>query len=1115
MSIPRFGVTKPVPVNLLMSAFIVAGVYSGLTLKREFFPDITPESANVTLPYPGATPTEVEESLAIKVEDKLADLDEVERLTTTIAEGGGGIIVEFHEDIDDVNEAVDEVQSAIDLLMDLPDEAEEIQVAAMEPMMPVIMLTLYGDVDEELLKRGIRHIRDELETLPGMGDITISGTRDYEIRVDVAEETLLEYGLSLPQISDAIQRWMTDLPGGSVRTGVGNVNVRTMGVEERSDTIREIVVRANTDGSSLRVGDIADVREYYVDEQLETRFTTKDLSGPSATLTVFRVGDKDAVKIAEMVRAYARGRQVAAGYEGVAFEHRPVDRLLSILSAMNAMGMEMRNKPAPKPWKTNRLKAYELGFKSASPLPTGCRLATHSDLARFIEGRLDLLLRNAKWGAILVFATLLMFLNWRVALWVGVGLATAICGTLLIMSMVGISLNLLTMFGLIIVLGLLVDDAIVVAENVQARHDRNEPSLVAAIKGTEQVFWPVVATVLTSIVAFMPLTFVEGQIGDMLGALPMVVSCALAMSLVESLLILPSHMGHSLVHRDKLKPSRIGDFLRKAESRRDRIIFDRIVPAYLWLLRHLLNYRYVSVAVAIATVTISVGMLYGERLPFVFLPDNDSETIVIDVRMPIGTPIEETRAAVRQIEDAARAQSAEVITVSALIGDKRNLDTNLSAVSGAHVAQMFVELYPVELRDIESSEVIDRMRTVADRIPGLDTISFSEISGGPSGADISIMVKGHDMDVVMTAVARLEAKLGEFEGVTGITNNNYEGQREVQISLKPGAAALGFNVSDVARQVRGALFGLDAHVFAAEREDIDVRVRLDEQSRESLYAVENLHIIGPNGRRVPLSEIATLIEGTSYSTINRVDRRRAVTVTADTITGLSPESIMPQIQPEMDAIEAAYPEIDLELAGRQRQMAKAFRSLPIGFLAAMILIYVLLAWLFSSYSQPLAVMLAIPFSLIGVVWGHWIMGYEVTFLSLIGFVAVSGIVVNDSLILVQFYNAKRADGLGLVDGLIEAGRHRLRPIFLTTITTVLGLTPLMLEQSFQARFLIPMAISIAFGLMSATVLILMVLPCFIVIVDDIKRASHFLWYGRPRDSEADGTATVPELGLDA
>jgi len=1086
MSLPRFGVTKPVPVNLLMSAIIASGVYAGLTLKREFFPDVTPEAANVSLPYPGATPEEVEESLAIKVEDKLADLDEVERLQTTLAEGGGGILVEFADNVTNVDKAVDEVERAIDLLMDLPEEAEEIQVTAMEPRMPVIMLTLFGQADEEVLKRGIRRIRDELKALPNMGDLLISGTRDYEIRVDVNDETLVKHRLSLPAIADAIRSWMTDLPGGSVRTGVGNINVRTLGIEESSSAIRDIVIRAETDGSVLRLGDIATVREYFVDEQIETRFGTREHSGRSATLTVFRVGDQDAVQIAEMVRAYARGKL------GQPLERSPLNLLLN---------------------PTTR-QAYEAGRRSPDPLPSGTRLATHSDLARFIEGRLDLLMRNARWGAVLVFATLLLFLNWRVALWVGMGLITAICGTLLIMSWAGVSLNLLTMFGLIIVLGLLVDDAIVVAENIQARHDRAEPSLVAAIRGTEEVFWPVVVTVLTTIVAFLPLTFIKGTIGDLLAALPIVVTCALAMSLVESVLILPSHMGHSLVKRDKARPSRLGEVLRRCEAWRDRIIFQRIVPAYGWLIARSLKYRYISVSTALATVLVSVGMFVGGHITFNFLPSSDSETIVIDVRMPIGTSLEETSVVARAIEQAARDQ-VEIVSVSTLIGDKRDLETNLSAVSGAHVAQLFVELSPVEQRDRESSQVIDSIRRRAAALPGVESVAFTEIAGGPADADISVIVKGENEEFVDEAVMRIEHQLAEFEGVYGIANDNYEGQREVQIALKPGAAALGFTVSDVARQVRGALFGLDPHVFAADREDIDVRVRLDERSRRNLYTIENMLLISPSGRRVPLSEIAELREGTNYATINRIDRRRAVTVTADTVTELSPETIIPQLQPLLEQIPIDYPGIDVELAGRQRQLEKAFASLPIGFAAAMVMIYVLLAWLFSNYTQPLAVMLAIPFSVIGVIWGHWIMDYEMTFLSLIGFVAVSGIVVNDSLILVDFYNAKRADGLSLVDGLIEAGRQRLRPIFLTTITTVLGLTPLMLEQSFQAKFLIPMAISISFGLMSATALILLVLPCFLVVVDDLKAVAHFLWHGRTRPAELARVVSSPlEVGME-
>ncbi|MCP3905804.1 MAG: efflux RND transporter permease subunit [Planctomycetes bacterium] len=1096
MSLPRFGVTNPVPVNLLMGALIIAGIAAAAKMTREFFPETTPESASVTLPYPGATPDEIEETLARKVEDAIADLDEVDRLTTTLSEGGGGIFVEFRDGVTDVQAATDEVERAIDALTDLPDDAERIQVTEFEPRLPAISVSVFGDVEEELLKRAIMTVRDDLRSLDGMGEVVRSGVRDYEIRVDVSSDALLEHRLSLSQMSDTIRAWMTDVPGGTVRTRVGNINVRTLGVEERAGAIRDIVIKATPDGQVLRVGDVAQVRETFVDVQVHTRFLTRDAGGSSASLTVYKTGDQDTVAIAEMVRAYVRGRRYAAGNDSATFEYRLADRLFEVMNGTS----DGSGKGSADALRTQRRVAYDLGLRSAEPLPAGCDIATSSDLARFIEGRLDLLIRNARYGAVLVFATLLLFLNWRTAWWVGVGLLTALCGTLLFMSVAGVTLNLLTMFGLIVVLGLLVDDAIVVAENIQARHDRNEPAATAAIGGTEQVFWPVVATILTSIVAFLPLTFVTGQIGDLLGALPWVVTCALIMSLIESVLILPSHMAHSLRHRDRAHAGREPSVFEKFEAWRDRMIFERLVPAYAWLLGWALRFRYVSLCFALLTLIASLGMVAGGRLQFTFIPASDSETVIADIRMPIGTSIDETTRIVSRVE-AAAAQQPEMKSISTLLGVRAAVDDLAGVVSsglGTHLGQLFIELTPVEQRDRESTVVTAAIRAAAGRLDGIESLEFTEVQGGPGGRDISVDVSGEndaEVDVVVREVKRLVASM---EGVVDVSDDRAVGQREVQISLEPGAAALGFTVADVARQVRGALFGLEPHVFSAKREDIDVRVRLDEDARRSLDAIERMWVVGPGGRRVPLQEIATLREGSSYNTIRRVDRQRVVTVSADTAPELSPETIVGELKPSLMKLQEQYPTVGIELSGRQRQLRKAFESLPVGFLAALIMIYLILAWLFSSYVQPLAVMLAIPFGMIGVIWGHLTMGYDLTFLSLIGFVALSGIVVNDSLILVQFFNERIASGDELRAALVAAGRQRLRPIMLTTITTVLGLTPLMLEQSFQAKFLIPMAISISFGLMSATVLILLVLPCIMVIVDDLKAAGHYLWFGRRR-----------------
>ncbi|MEE9129170.1 MAG: efflux RND transporter permease subunit [Phycisphaerales bacterium] len=1104
MSIPRFGMTRPVPVNLLMAAILIGGVASAITLTREFFPDTTPDSALVTLPYPGASPAEVEEGMARKVEDALADLDEVERLTTTLAEGGGGITVEFRSDLDDVDKAVDEVERAIDTLRDLPDEAEQIDVHEFEPRMPTIMVTLFGDAEEEALKRAIRHIRDDLNSLRGMGQIVMSGVRDYEIRIDVSPAALLEHRLSLPQVADQIRLWMVDVPGGSVRTGVGDISVRTMGVPEQAQEIRQIVVKASPQGQVLRVGDIADVREYYVDEQLITRFNGRS----SVSLTVYKTGDQDAVKIAQMARAYVAGVRFAAGQSDSTFETQLNDRVLGVLNSFTADSSS--SNPAAERFKTNRRSAYELGLRSPNLIPAGCDVQTHSDLARFIEGRLDLLVRNARWGALLVFATLLLFLNWRVALWVGLGLVIALSGALIVMQIVGITLNLLTMFGMIVVLGLLVDDAIVVAENIQARYDRQEPALVAAIKGAEQVFWPVVATVLTSIVAFLPLRFIQGQIGDLIGALPVVVSCALAFSLVEAVLILPSHMGHSLLRRDRTRPGRFAQRIRRFEVARDHLIMDRIVPSYARLLAFLLRYRYATLAAALAALIASVGMVAGGRAEFTFIGESDSETIIIDLRMPVGTAIERTDQVVQGIEAAARAEP-EVKSVSTLIGASVDLDTGRDSGAGGHLAQLFVELTAIDddQRERESSEVIASIRNGIGVINDVERLRFIEIQGGFSGPDITIIVTGPDEADLQEAVAAVRSLLGHYKGVYDIADDNARGQREVQVNLKPGAAPLGLTVADVAAQVRGALYGLEPHVYSDQREDIKVRVRLAEKSRRSLYAIENMYIITPDGGRVPLAEVAEVIEATSHSVIHRVNRNRAVTIIADTAPDVPAEPILAALQPDFDRLQVEFPGLGIELGGTQRQMTKAFSTLPIGFAAASVLIYIILAWLFGSYLQPLAVMLAIPFSIIGVIWGHLLLGYQITFLSLIGFVALSGVVVNDSLILVDFYNTRRKEGLNLREALIDAGRHRLRPIFLTTITTILGLTPLMLETSFQAHFLIPMAVSISAGLMSATVLILVVLPCILVIIDDFKAVAFYLWHGQPRPES--GPVEVPSL----
>lgn len=1045
-----------------MFAAILFGIYSAYTIRREFFPETDSDTALISIVYPGATPEEIEESIIHKVEDAVADMDEVRRIRTSINEGVASVSVEFDDGVN-VDDAMDKLERVIDALEDLPEDSERLQIIELVPNMPVINLNLWGDTDEEELKRAIRGIRSDLQSLPGMGSMLESGVRGYEIRVNVDAQALLEHGISLPQVAAAVDSWMAEIPSGTLKTVDGNISVRAMGVSKRADEISEIVLLAQEDGAMLRLGEVAEITEDYVDSDVYQRF-----NGASAVgLTIFREGDQDAIEISSMVKAYVAGRR-----------HEPFSG--------DVLAQALAN---------DEYMAWELGTNNPDALPGS--LTTSTDLARFIEGRLDLLTRNAFQGAILVFIALFLVLNVRTASWVMVGLFASICGTLAIMYFLGVTLNLLTMFGLLVTLGMLTDDAIVVAENVQAHSDDGEEPTTAAIRGGNEVLWPVLATVTTTVVAFLPLLFVKGQIGDLMGALPWVVFCALLASYIESVLILPSHMAHSLKRRAKTTSSRISKLLKRWYGWRDRVVIGGVVNVYERITRLALKYRYITTSFALALLIASMGLVSGGRVPFEFLPVNDAENLMVEIRMPTGTSVDKTREFVERIERAARAQP-ELSAISSTVGSRFNMESGTSAGRSSNSAQMFLELFPIEERDRSSGEFLDAVRLELGDVSEADDVTFSVLDGGPGRQDITIEVSGVDRESMLEAVVSVKELLGIYEGIHGIADDDVEGQREVRVHLRPGAAALGLTVADIALQLRGALFGIEAHVFSQDREDIDVRVRLAKDSRSKLQDLEQMWVITPGGRSVPLSEVADLEEATGYSSLRRIDRRRAITVTASTDVATSPEEVYREMIVPLEDIAESHPGVQIRAGGRQADVYDAFSTLPIAFTAAILMIYVILAWLFASYLQPFAVMLAIPFGLIGVIWGHLILGFDITFLSLIGVVALAGVVVNNSLILIDLFNRLRANGESLADALVHAGRRRLRPILLTTATTVLGLSPLMFEQSFQAQFLIPMAISITAGLISSTVLTLVVLPSIIVILDDVKACFHWLWFGEAR-----------------
>lgn len=1090
MSLAAFGVKNPVVANLVMFTIIGAGVIFGLTLVREFFPETRPNLVAISAPYPGAAPDEVEDALTIKIEDAVEDLSEVEEITSTVSEGGTSIMVEFADGVD-IDKAVNDVQREVDALQDLPDAADRIIVAKMEPNLPAISLSIFGDADERDLKDAAREIRGDLRTLPGMGDISLGGVRNDEVSVEIRPEALIEYGLSLPVIADRIREAMIELPGGSVRTATSNISLRSVGVEEKADAIRGIVLTAS-DGRAVRLEEVATVRNGFADTPLISRLNGK----PSANMTVFKKGKQDIVKIAEMVKAYTAGRK------GEEIELTVFEKLRSLVA-----------RPGSDAPLSNRHQAYLLGVERSSTALPG-ELTTTTDLARFVVGRMDLLIRNAFWGGVLVFATLVLLLNRRVSFWVAMGLIVSLLGTLAVMKFAGITLNLLSMFGLIVVIGILVDDAIVVAENITSRHEKGEPALSAAVTGTKQVGWPVVATVITTICAFLPLALIEGTIGDMLGVMPVIVGCALMVSLIESLFILPCHMGHSLKHADKVhREHKEGPLTRledKLDRYRDNIFTKGIAPAYVRGLRVMLKARYTTVAVAIAIVIGSMGLIAGGQLEFIFLESDDAETVTIELQMPVGTSLAETDRVARRLEEAV-LQQEEVRSFFSVVGTIQSMMGDGPASSGTNQAQLILELEPVEFRTRTSEQVIQSIRDATGELSGVKSLRLSGVSGGPEGVALSFtLTGGADQETLDRAGREVMDLMASYQGVVDIATDSEAGQRELRFTLREGARELGFTRASLGRQIQGMVFGLEAFTFAGIREDVDVRVMMPERVRRSLAAIEGQFVMTPDGRAVPLGEVAEITESESYATIRRLDGERSVTVSADVNRAIAnPDEIASDLQARFGEIEAKYADVEIVARGRQKDMADSFRTLPVGFLVASGLIYVTLAWLFKSYTQPLVVMSAIPFATIGMIWGHLLLGYSMTFLSLIGFVALSGIVVNDSLIFMEFFNEQRREhGRSVYESALEAGRSRVRAILLTTITTVLGLLPLMLEQSFQARFLIPMAITIAFGLISATGIILIVLPCLLMILDDIKVTTHRLWTGQSHAKSQTKTSPV-------
>ncbi|MFH1843172.1 MAG: efflux RND transporter permease subunit [bacterium] len=1042
----RWFSTNHVAANLLMLFIMAAGLMTAVSIKQEVFPEVSLDLISVRVPYLGASPAEVEEGVCIKVEEQIQSIDGIKKITSTANEGMGVVLAEL-EITAEPQEVLDDIKAEVDRIITFPLETEKPIVSLIEPRRQVMDVVVYGEVSERSLKTLADNIRDDLTALPEITQADVVGTRPFEISIEVSEAMLRRYGLGLGQVTQAVRMNSLDMPGGSVKTAAGEILVRTKGQRYTGEEFARIVVITRSDGTQVTLDQIATVRDGFADVDVRSRFDGQ----PAAVVSVFRVGDEGVLRVANAVKRYVETK-------------RP-------------------------------------------DLPAGIQIATWQDSSAIYRGRMNLLLKNGAFGLVLVFFCLALFLQMRLAFWVALGILISFLGAFWVLPLFGVSLNMISLFAFIVALGLVVDDAIVVGENIFTRREMGDTPQSAATDGAIEVAAPVIFAVLTTVVAFLPIANVEGLMGKFMFNVPVVVIAVLLFSLVESLLILPAHLSTvrqvgSAGSTAESPVTGLRGLYRRGKDAFARFLHSVIHNHYRRCLAWSLRQRPLVASLAMASLIVTMGLIAGGRIKWTMMPRVDADNMIVAMTMPQGTTVERTEEVIQQVEVALNDLSAEVMQdrsedsppvvehVFTTVGSQPRSAGRfaVSTASGAHLAEVNAELLSAEQRGLASGDLARRWRELTGPVPEALSLSFSANLFRGSSA-IQVQLSSQDMEQLTTAATILKTELSNYPGVTDISDSFQEGKVEMKLALRPEARSLGLNLNDLARQVRHGFYGDEAMRIQRGRDEIKVMIRYPEAERRSLGHIENMMIRTPDGSEVPFYQVATVETGRGYATIERADRQRIVSVFADVDQGVTNarEVLLDLEDRVLPALMADHPGVRFSFEGEERDRAESLASLRHGFLLALLGIYTLLAVLFRSYLQPLVVMLAIPFGLIGAIWGHVLMGWDLTMLSMFGAVALTGVVVNDSLILIDFVNRARRAGAGRSEAVMEAGLRRFRPIILTSLTTFAGLTPLLLEKSLQARFLIPMAISLGFGVIFATGITLVLIPVGYTLLDDLKR----------------------------
>ncbi|WP_089934306.1 efflux RND transporter permease subunit [Candidatus Entotheonella palauensis] len=1057
-------VHNPVAANILMVVIVVAGAWSALSLQREVMPQLSFDIIQIRIEFEGATPEEVEESVAIKVEEAIHTIEGVRRVFSKSFEGIGMIFAELEPGVD--NRAVrDDIEDEVGKIDTFPEEAKEPQYVELKEQDQVINIAVYGEQPESTLKETAKQVRDDLLATSDISQVEIVGTRDYEIAIEIAESTLRRYGLTLDEVSQLVRVSSLELSAGDIKTPTQDIVVRTTGQRYTAEEFAAIPLLTTETGALITLGSVANVIDGFEDTDLSGFFNGK----PGVLVTVLKAEQEGALNIAEIVHHYVKEQQ--------------------------------------------------------SRLPEGLQLSVWADTSPIIKGRLQLLTNNGLMGLLLVAASLWFFMNLRLAFWVAAGLPVAFMGAFWLIDYYGNTMNMITMFACIMAIGILVDDAIVVGENIYSHWRRGKSPIQAAIDGTSEVALPVVAAVATTIAAFIPLFIMEGIMGKFIAVIPVAMVAALLASLIECLIIMPSHLAHSLPLRDDAQATSRG--MRAVPQRLRRAIETSvdwtIERFYGPILRWAVTYRLIVAATALAILMLALGVVGGGHINFFLFPKTDAEYVLSRLTLPQGTPSDRTLAISKQIEEAAwqvnrvlAAEEQDPAVKNAMTVVGRH--TSRSPEIGSHASEVTIELAPVEQRRVSSTEILAKWRELTGDVPEALALTFGTPEFGPGGAPIEVRLIGEAFDDLRQAADRVKAELNTYPGVFDIEDDFRPGKVEMRLALKPEARVLGLTLADLARQMRQGFFGAEALRVQRGRDDVSVMVRYPESERRALGDVENMRIRTPDGREIPFGEVASVTLQRGYAVIHHDDRERVVAVTADVDTNMANAA---KVLADLEAgflpkLMAGYDGLRFSFEGQQRETQRSINSLFRGFVLAMLLIYGILATIFRSYLQPLIVMSVIPFGLIGALVGHLLMGHALTMMSLFGLVALSGVVVNDSLVLLDFVNRAMRQGLPVEQAIHVGGQARFRAIMLTTITTVAGLLPILLEGSFQAQFLIPMAISISFGLMGATFLVLLLVPALYMLLYDFRQICNWLWNGTwqlPEEREPEKWQVAEALGV--